>query len=303
MPKSHVARYMNPHSHNQHPFLAFTLFLTLGLLHSAILHAQMSPPPDSQHSEEDLQVLKGIQTIFIGGRIKTWLDLGYPPYDAVSLVKMRLEEAGFQVVFHPNDPHDATLVIEYTETPSGVFRLLEQATSVEFKTTLYHEKVGVIYTNHFTADPDQVPVGSLYWDTINKLEEKPRYYYQGHILKAWLMNQANSGSVLIRMARRPYTDANYVKPDERPGKAFLRRRVRFNTIREIGKIDDPQARETLWELTKLATPEERKLAVEVLGGLGDATFIPKLSDIAKTDQDPDVQLAAKNAIQAIEEKP
>ena len=276
------------------------MFGIIGLSVPWTLHGQTDQHTQGSHSMEALKDLRSIRTLLIGGKVTTWLDLEYPPYDPVSTLKIKLEEAGFQVVFDPKEAHDAIFVIEYTESPSGTFRLLEQGTSVRFTTTVYHPRMGAIYENEFEATPDEVAVEGLYWGTIGKLEENPWYYYQGFILKAWLHNQTNAGSVLIHMLRRVYTDTRYATPDERPGKAYVRRMARYNAIREIGKLKDPRALETLWELTQMATPEERKIAVDVLGNIGDASFIPKLSQLAETYQDSNVQLAVQAAIHTIE---
>ena len=192
------------------------------------------------------------------------------------------------------------LVIDYAETPSGIFRGLEQGTVVTFHTAVYHPKVGIIMANKFVGQPSEVPTGSVYWDVIGNLEGDPLFFYQAQILKAWVTNQTHGGTVLMHILRRPYTDTSYEQPYEQPGPAFVRRGARMNAIREIGQLNDPQAQDTLWELTKVATPEERTVAVQVLGNIGQRSFIPRLSQIANTDQDPNVQNAVQEAIRKIE---
>jgi HEAT repeats len=264
------------------------------------IQAQTVPPTQDSSAAEDIETMRAIHTLLIGGKVTTWLDLEYPPYDPISTLQSKMEQAGFQVVFDPQEPHDAILAVDYRETPSGTFRRLEQGTTVKFTTTLYHPKLGTIIVQEFEASPDEFSVEGLYWGTIRKLEEDPSYFYQGFILKEWLLNQANEGSVLAHRLRHVYIDGNFTKSDERPGRAFVRREARLNAIREMGRLNNPQAQETLWELTKMATPEERKVAVDVLGNIGDASFIPKLSQLTDTDQDPNVQLAIQAAIQAIQ---
>jgi len=264
--------------------------------------AEPTPTPPGTYSDEELEALRSIHTLLLGGSVTTWLELEYPPYDPVSTLKSKLEQAGFSVVFDPEKAHDAILAINYAEVPSGTFRILEQGTSVQMTTTLYHPKVGTVLENEYKATPGEAPVEGLYWGTIRQLEENPLYFYQGFILKGWLNNQTDAAAVLAQRLRRIYTDPANEKPDERREKALLRREARFNAIRELGRFKAPRAQGTLWELAELATPEERKVAVDVLGKIGDTSFIPKLSQLAKTDQDPNVQFSLKAAIHNIQER-
>ncbi len=281
-------------------FRFLVLNILLSLSSPCVLQAQ--PDQDSQpaYSAEDLKDLKAIHSILLTGTVSTWLNLPHPPYEPVSTVQMKLQDAGFHVVFDPAKAHDAIMEMQYREIPSGTFRILEQGISVRFKTSVYHPRMGLIFSNHFEAEPNEISIFSLYWEAINNLEENPFYFYQGEILKGWLLDQTDAGAVLIHMLRRPYTDKGYQEPVERPGLAAVRKGARLNAIREIGGLKNPETQETLWELTQLAVPEERKIAVDVLGRLGDSSFIPKLSHIAETDLDPNVQAAAEDAILAIQ---
>ncbi len=280
--------------------LSLLIMWAIGLGIPTFTHAQTNQEVKTSYTTEEQEVLKTIHTILLGGKVATWLDYEYPLYDPLSNLKGRLEDVGFQVVFNPKEAHDAMLVIDYAETPSGIFRGLEQGTVVTFHTAVYHPKVGIIMANKFVGQPSEVPAGSVYWDVIGNLEGDPLFFYQAQILKAWVTNQTHGGTVLMHMLRRPYTDTSYEQPYEQPGPAFVRRGARMNAIREIGQLNDPQAQDTLWELTKVATPEERTVAVQVLGNIGQRSFIPRLSQIANTDQDPNVRLAAQAAMQNIE---
>jgi len=276
---------------------------TIALGSPTVTQGQATQEVKTSYTTEEQDALKTIHTILLGGKVSTWLDYEYPLYDPVSKLKGRLEDVGFQVVFDPKEAHDAMLVIDYAETPSGKFRRLEQGTVVTFHTAVYHPKVGIIMANKFVAQPSEIPAGSVYWDVIGNLEGDPLFFYQAQILKAWVTNQIHASTVLMHMVRRPYTDTSYEKPYEQPGEAFVRRGARMNAIREIGTLNDPQAQETLWELTKVATPEERTVAVQVLGTIGNPSFIPRLSQLVETDQDPNVQNAAQEAIRKIETEP
>lgn len=282
--------------------LAFTVLVTgfIGLSFPDFSQGQATQEVKTSYTAPEREALKAIHTILLGGKVATWLDYEYPLYDPISKLKGRLEDVGFQVVFDPQEAHDAMLVIDYAETPSGTFRRLEQGTVVTFHTAVYHPKVGIIMANKFVGQPSEVPAGSVYWDVIGNLEGDPLFFYQTQILKAWVTNQTHASEVLMHMVRRPYTNPSYEEPYEQPGEAFVRRGARMNAIREIGKLNDPQAQETLWELTKGATPEERTVAVQVLGNIGDKSFVPRLSQIAETDQDSNVQNAAQEAIRKIE---
>ncbi|RMH02862.1 MAG: HEAT repeat domain-containing protein [Nitrospirae bacterium] len=266
-------------------------------LGAAQSHAQKAPAAQAESQASEMG--HPIRTIYLTGAASTWLNLPQPPYNAMVTVKIKLKEAGFHVVMDPQLPHDAVMTVVYQERPSGQFRILEEATAVRVDVRLIREGQGVLYARTIVANPSPVPVGGLYWGTIHNLESDPYFFYLGELVKGWVDTRADAVTVLMAMLRRPYR-AEGSFPEESHGEATLRKLARQHAIEELGRVNIPATRELLWELATRAIPEERRVAVTVLGNIGDSTFLPKLRTIAETDRNPAVQAAARAAIARIQ---
>ncbi|MDR4484320.1 MAG: hypothetical protein R3B95_14090 [Nitrospirales bacterium] len=89
--------------------LLISLTLTISLTDRLL--ANEEPLTKPSWSQEDQQILQNIHTILIAGTVQTWLNMPSPPYNVGVTLKLKLEDAGFQVVFDPEQPHDAILYI------------------------------------------------------------------------------------------------------------------------------------------------------------------------------------------------
>jgi len=254
------------------------------------------------YSTEDVKSLHQIHTLFLTGTASTWLNLPQPPFNALITVKTKLQEAGFQVVLDSATPHDATMDIQYKEMPNGQFQILSQGTKLSLQTRLHHPQMGEIFSRKFFASTNPIPLKSLYWDAVQNLEEDPYFFYFGEIVKGQLWGQQQASSVLMHMLRRPYQDETGDDLDDEYGKAFLRKRARINAIKKIRQWPKSQTEGILWDLAEHAIPEERSAAVNVLGSIGDTSFLPRLSYIAANDQDTTVRFAIQEAIRLIKSK-
>ena len=86
-------------------FLLISLTLTISLTDR--LWANEAPLSKPSWSQEDQKILQNIHTILVAGTVQTWLNVPSPPYNVGITLKLKLEDAGFQVVFDPKQPHDA----------------------------------------------------------------------------------------------------------------------------------------------------------------------------------------------------
>lgn len=262
--------------------------------------SQTAPPG----TQEDQQTLQNIQTILVTGTIQTWLNVPAPPYNVGITLKLKLEDAGFQVVFDPQQPHDANLRIQYKEFPSGQFQVLEEATAVNYHMQLVHDRLGEIFSHQFEARPNAIPVGSLYWDTIGNLEEDPYYCFVGDLIHGSLHGSQNEEDILVEVLVRPFTEQNLVNPAGSRGsaQATVQQRARLNIIQALGQkpFDTPEAREALWMVAKQAQPDERGAAFTQLGKIGDASFLSPLTRLLEQEDNPEVRSAAEHAIHLLE---
>ncbi len=282
------------------------LTLALTISHTGPVLANDAPLTEPTRSQEDRRALQDIQTILVSGTVQTWLDVPSPPYNVGVTLKLKLQDAGFQVVFDPNQSHDAILQIQYEEIPSGQFQVLEQATAIRYRMQLIHDRLGEIFSHHFEAQPNAIPLGSLYWDAIGNLEEDPYYCFVGDLIRGQIERDRNEQDMLMEVLMRPYTQQDLVNPAGARGatQAIIQQRARLNIIQGLGQgvFDTAEAQETLWIAARKAQPNERVAALTQLGKIGDASFLPLLAQLLEKEDNPEVRSAAEHAIGLIESR-
>ena len=282
----------------------FTLALTISLTDSLLANEeQLTEPP---RSEADQKILQDIDTILVTGTVQTWLDVAAPLYNVGVTLKLKLEDAGLQVVFDPEQPHDASLQIQYEEIPSGQFQVLEQATAIHYGMQLVHDRLGKIFSHQFDAQPNAIPVGSLYWDTIGNLEEDPYYCFVGDLIQGHIQRHQKDQDILMEVLLRPFTRPDEVNAAGSRGavQAAVQQRARLNIIQGLGQgeFDTPEAQDALWTVAKKASPNERGAALTQLGKIGDRSFLSPLTTLLEKEDNPEVRSAAEHAIVLIESR-
>jgi len=284
--------------------LLISLTLTISLTDR--LWANEAPRSKPSWSQEDQKILQNIHTILVAGTVQTWLNVPSPPYNVGVTLKLKLEDAGFQVVFDPKQPHDAILYIQYEEIPSGQFQVLEQATAIRYDMKLVHDRLGKIFSHHFEAEPNAIPLGSLYWDAIGNLEEDPYYCFVGDLIRGYIDGDQNAQDMLMEVLVRPFTQKELVNAAGARGatQAIVQQRARLKIIQELGQgaFHTPEAQAVLWTVAKKAQPTERGAAMTQLGEIGDTTFLSPLTTLLEKETDPEVRSAAEHAIQLIESR-
>jgi HEAT repeat protein len=284
--------------------MLLTLILSMTLPCSAL--AMDEPLTESMWSQADREVLQNIHTILVTGTVQTWLDTPAPPYNVGVTLKLKLEDAGFQVVFHPSQPHDANLRIQYEEIPSGQFRVLEQATAIRYQVQLMHARLGEIFSHYFEAQPNEIPVGSLYWDTIANLEEDPYYCFVGDLIRGQIHQGQNEQDMLVEVLVRPFTREDLVNSAGARGAAqeSIQQRARLNIIEKLGQgeFHTPEAQKALWTIADKAQPNERGAALTQLGKIGDSSFLAPLAKLLEKEENPEVRFATEQAMRLIESR-
>lgn len=287
-------------------WLVMLLTLTLTISCTSPVLATEAPLTEPTRSQEDRKVLQDIHTILVTGSVQTWLDVPEPLYNVGVNLKLKLEDAGFKVVFDPNQSYDANLRIQYEEFPSGQFRVLEQATAIHYRMQLVHARLGKIFSRQFEAHPNAIPVGSLYWDTIGNLEENPYYCFVGDLIRGRIQRGQNEQDMLVEVLIRPYTNPEQVNAAGSRGstQAIVRQRARLNIIQELGQgaFDSSEARKALWIVAKQGVPNERGAALAQLGRIGDSSFLLPLADLLESEEDPEVRSAGEHARRQIESR-
>jgi hypothetical protein len=286
--------------------VALTISVTITSSFTATSLATEAPVSEPPRSPEAQAVLPHIRTILVTGCVQTWLDVPAPPYDVEVTLKLKLQDAGFHVIFDANEPHDATLLIQYEEIPSGRFQVLEQATAIRYRMRLIHDQLGELFSHSFEAQPSTMPIGSLYWDAIGNLEEDPYYCFVGDLIHGQLHRGRNKQDMLLEVLVRPFTQQNLVNPAGSRGanQEAILHSARLNIIQELGQglFDTPEAQNALWTVAKTAEPNERGAALAQLGKIGDRSFIPPLTHLLEKEDNPEVRSAVEQAIQRLESR-
>ena len=285
---------------------AVLVALTLTMCFADALWANEKPLTEPSWSQEDRTVFQNIHTILITGTLQTWLDVPAPPYNVGVTLKLKLEDAGFQVVFHPSQPHDANLRIEYEEYPSGQFQVLEQATAIRYRMQLVHDRLGEVFSHHFEAGPNAIPITSLYWDTVSNLEEDPYYCFVGDLIRGQIHRGQKEQDILLEVLLRPFTHPDSVNAAGSRGatQATVQQRARLNIIQELGQgmFNMPEAQAALWTVASKAQPNERGAALTQLGKIGDPAFLPPLTTLLEKENNLEVRSAGEQAIRLIESR-
>lgn len=286
--------------------IVVVLNLAATFLPAGTLRANDEGSAEPLRSPEDRKVLQQIQTILVTGSVQTWLDVPAPPYNVGVVLKLKLEDAGFQVIFDPNQPHDANLRIQYEEIPSGKFQVLEQGTAIRYGMRLVHERLGQIFSRQFDAEPNEIPVGSLYWDTISNLEEDPSYCFVGDLIQGHILRGQKEQDILLEVLLRPYTQPDRVNAAGSRGasQATVQQRARLNIIQELGQgpFSMPEAQEALWTVAKKAPPNERGAAMTQMGRIGDPSFLAPLAELLENEGNPEVRSAGEHAMSLIQSR-
>jgi len=261
-------------------------------------------PAEATRPAEPHDLLKSIRTVLLTGEATTWLDAAEPPYDVGVTLKMKLQRVGFRVVFDPNEPHDAEVVVRYRETPGREYQRLEHGTNITCDLGFQHATLGTLRAYHMeAATPWPLPGGSLYWEAVRGLEENPYYYYFGELLHGWVMAQDDSSVVFSRMLRQPplVDAAESGDGSQATGHVVANRGARLHAIQELGRLKDPRAVETLWMLVDGVHLHERMAAVEAIGALQDRASLDRLSRMQHDTQDAELHRALTNAILLIQQ--
>lgn len=257
-------------------------------------------PASTQAQQESLRI---VRTILLAGEATTWLSAPEPPYDIGVTLKMKLERAGFLVVFDQDEPHDAVLLIRYRESAGREYARLEQGTNITCDLALRHSAVGTVQTYRIEATTTwPSPAGSLYWDAVRNFEENPYYYYLGELVKARLSGEDDAGALLARMLKEPPmpipTDGAGAG-SQAPGYVVANQEARLNAIRELGRMKDRRALETLWYLIAQPHQNERVTAVAAIGEIGDPASLDRLGQLSEAETDPRMRSAIQAAMSRI----
>lgn len=291
--------------HRMPPRRGFPSLVALAVVSALVLHdrpaAAEPAPPDVAGSSSP------VRTILLAGQVSTWLSQPQPPYNVVITVKMKLERVGYRVVTDPQQAHDAVLVIDYQETQGRQYRALEHGTNIRCEMTLHVPTAGswsAVWNRRVeTGTSWPTPVGSVYWDAVQNLEEEPYYYYLGELLKGRLDRREEAALVFMAMLQesrgRQGSDGGGVQA---PARETAQEGARLNAIGELGRLRERRALPLLWTLAQAAPSLESDAALLAIGEIGGQDSLDRLGTFANSQQDPDVKAVVQKAMARARER-
>lgn len=254
-------------------------------------------------------------TVLLAGKATTWLDLAKPPYEVVITLKMKLERAGFQVTMDSRHPYDLVLDVTYRETPGREYRRLERGTNILCELVFWNaaskppQKLWMHRIETGTSWP--TPVGSLYWEAVQNLEENPYYYYVGDLFYGLVTAQEDAGAVFTRMLAQKKLGSSTTESGgfQAMGHVVANAEARLNAVRELGRLKDRRALPTLWNLVEQATRSDkqedvaqREAAITAIGEIGDPASLDRLSALYNTETDDGLRAVLEKAMARIREQ-
>jgi hypothetical protein len=245
-----------------------------------------------------------VVTILLAGEVKTWLNLPEPPYSPDLTIKHKLEQVGFRVTMDPRQPYDSVLIIAYEETRGRQYRALEHGTQISCDLKFLHlaeSKDIPAWTRHIEVGTSwPTPIGSLYWDAVQNLEENPYFYYLGPLLAGWVGNRDEAGVVFSRVITQRSSRSTIEGGGfQQSGTVVAQDGARLNAIREIGRLKERRALPALWELVEQAEPDQQAAAIRAIGEVGDPSAADRLSRLHDKESDPDRRTVLMNALTQI----
>ena len=296
-------RHTIPSLHRAFTLLTLAIFSAVAMTEGAAEGADGPGTPSLDARAQAAQV----RTILLKGQVSTWLNQPQPPYQVVITIKMKLERVGYRVVLDSQQPHDAVLNIAYQETEGRQYRALQYGTDIRCEVALHLPPAASapsVWSRRFESGTSwPTPVGSLYWEAVQNLEEEPYYYFLGELLKGWLDRQEEAPVVFISMLQesrgRQTTEGGGFQPTARE---TANQGARLNAIGELGRLRERRALPLLWTLAQAPSSPEGEAALTAIGEIGGRDSLDRLITFAESQSDPDVKAVAQKAMARARER-
>lgn len=256
-------------------------------------------------TDEQHEVVKRANVLFVAVRSSTWMPRGHTLYDAPATLRAKLAAAGFTVVPDESQPHELILRVEYREERGQQIRFDMFGTDITGEILLEHVTLGPLLQLTIRESSSEAAFGTPpYLDALQKFETNPYYYFLGDIVRARVASRLDITGGLIQGLRRvaqkpPERGDQQEQLSMRPTDELYAPDARENAIRELGRLKDPRAVPILTALLEHADRRVRMRSAESLGLIRAPESRPVLERVAEHDQDPHVRKAAAGALAGI----
>jgi hypothetical protein len=289
-------------------FLRVFLIGSGALAYAMLVMATRHAVGDDTQPDFGIQRPDMAESISIVAQTTTWRARGRVSFPLVPALRNKLESAGLTVVTEGGRLPDFVLKVAYREERGREIRFDLYGTVITCHVLL--ERADGARLLDFTIQefpPDGPFVTAPYTDVIHQLETNPYFYFLGEVVQARVSaDQDVTGGLIAGLARltqhREPLYGSMVGPPPNPGDTLppaedlYVREVRFNTMRELARVNDRRAIPLMTALLEHPESRVRRNAIHALATMGVRDAREKLERLAEQDTDDTVREAAKTAL-------
>ena len=248
------------------------------------------------------------KTISIDIAFSTWMPRGKSLTDVTPSLRTSLATAGFTVVRNPTDSHELTLKVDYREERGKQYKFDMYGTDIICVIQLEHPELGSLLDMTIRESSANPESGTPpYLEALERFQTNPYFYFLGQFVRASITSRPDRTGVLLQSLQRlidnEHRRSDLHAPDLGDGRlemvhgeTLYPQLVRENTIRELGRLKDPQAVPLLTTLLGHRSRQVRLLSVHALGTIRADEARPAIERVAQQDGDREVRQAAAAAL-------
>lgn len=255
-------------------------------------------------TDADYELLLDAKTIYVDVAFSTWMPRGRTLSDVTPSLRTSLASAGFIVVRNQTDAHDLTLKVDYREERGRQYKFDMYGTDITCAVRLEHPTLGTVLDMTIRESSAYPESGTPpYLETLERFQTNPYFYFLGQFVRARITSRLDRTGVLLQSLQRLMDNESRRSDLHRPdlgdgmlemvhGETLYPQLVRENTIRELGRLKDPQAVPLLTTLLGHRNRQVRLLSVRALGAIQADEARPAIERVAQQDGDSEVRQAA-----------
>jgi hypothetical protein len=218
-------------------------------------------------------------------------------------VRRKLTAAGLATVRERTEPHELTLVLDYREERGREYGIDHYGTDFSCRVLLEHKTLGPLldYTIREPA-PSEETATPPYLESLARLEANPYLYLIGDLVRGRVLSRLDRTGALVQGLERlnDFDSSKLDHPQDghsmAPTEVVYLSQAQENTIRELGRLQEPRAVPALERLVRHKERRLRLAAVEALRVIPGPMARAALERAAGPDQAGEVRAAAAAAL-------
>ena len=259
-------------------------------------------------TEAEYERIRPAKTIYMDIAFTTWMPRGKTLADVAPSLRTSLASAGFTVVRNSTESHDLTMKVDYAEKRGEQYKFDMYGTDITCVIQLGHPELGSLLDMTIRESSANPESGTPpYLETLERFQTNPYFYFLGQFVRASITSRPDRTGVLLQSLQRlidnEHRRTDMHAPDQGDGmletvhgETLYPQLVRENTIRELGRLKDPQAVPLLTTLLGHGNRQVRLLSVRALGAIRADEARPAIERLAQQDGDREVRQAAAAAL-------